>query len=184
MEKQFLNEKIKYDGKQLASHWIMRKTAIPGDAIVAFTGPAHVELTEMVDLEDVKRGVGIKSANMIHFLIEHFGGHLNEAVWRQRLFISICADELRSAGISNIRRCGDDLFVDDRKLSVSIATASPISSLIHTGINIDPKGAPVKACGLKEWKVNPKKFADNIMSKYMNEVRSANWARCKVKPVS
>ena len=51
-----------------------------------------------------------------------------------------------------ITRRGDDIFVHidgvDKKLSVSIATKSTTSALIHTGLNIDPKGAPIDACGL------------------------------------
>ena len=40
---------------------------------------------------------------------------------------------------------GDDLYVGDRKLSISIAAPSPTSALIHFALNIDPTGAPVRA---------------------------------------
>ena len=40
-------------------------------------------------------------------------------------------------------RKGDDLFLGEGKLSVSIATASPVSTLIHLGVNEDASGAPV-----------------------------------------
>ncbi|MCL5046252.1 MAG: DUF366 family protein, partial [Actinobacteria bacterium] len=53
MEKVFLPEFIKYDGRQLSSLWAFRNFGIQGDSIVAFRGPCHVELTEMVDLADV-----------------------------------------------------------------------------------------------------------------------------------
>lgn len=48
------NRDITYDGRQLASHWIYRNFDLMGDAAVAFLGPCHVDLSEMVDIEDVK----------------------------------------------------------------------------------------------------------------------------------
>jgi uncharacterized protein len=50
---------IAYEGYQLSPHWIYRTLNLLGDAAVGFIGPCQVNLTEMVDLEDVKASVPI-----------------------------------------------------------------------------------------------------------------------------
>jgi hypothetical protein len=55
-----------------------------------------------------------------------------------------------------VKRKASDLFVGERKLSVSVATASASSSKVHLGLNITSKGVPdgVKAIGLAELGIN------------------------------
>jgi len=50
MKTLLINENIKYEGWQLAPHWIYKNFKIMGDAIVAFKGECEVKLTEMVDI--------------------------------------------------------------------------------------------------------------------------------------
>lgn len=81
-----------------------------------------------------------------------------------------------------IIRNGDDLFVDGKKLSVSIATKSSTSVLIHIGININPEGAPVDAVGLDFLKISDiKRFAQDIMLKYSQEIDDIILASTKVR---
>ena len=82
-------------------------------------------------------------------------------------------------------RSGDDLFIGEKKLSVSIATKSITSSLIHFGLNIDAEGAPVNAADLlKDVGVTDvKEFAIEIMQKYSDEVEDICLAACKVRGV-
>ncbi|MHC4201210.1 MAG: DUF366 family protein [Planctomycetota bacterium] len=70
-----------------------------------------------------------------------------------------------------------------RKLSVSIATRSRSrgTGLIHLGINIDPLGAPVPAVGLAELRVDPARFAEDVMRRYAREIQSARRATEKVR---
>ena len=84
-----------------------------------------------------------------------------------------------------IRRNGDDLFFEDKKLTVSIATKSVNSILIHTGINIDSTGAPVKASGLtSELGITDiKSLADEILKKYSEEIDDIILASTKVRGV-
>ena len=42
----------------------------------------------------------------------------------------------------NTKREGDDIFVDDRKLSISIASISLSSAKIHFALNLEDKGTP------------------------------------------
>lgn len=180
----YINKKIDYDGTQLTSHWILENTQIYGDAIVAFEGKADVNLDHMVDLEDVLEKKHIYSENMLHFLIEHFDDHLELAIIKQRLLISIIKDEIEGLNKSiSLIRDGDDLYQEGNKLSVSIATISPVSTLIHIGINISSCNTPVATVGLDDLNISVSGFSDIIMKRYINEMKSIKRARVKVKSV-
>jgi len=172
---------IPYTGRELRSHWILDTFGIQGDAIVAFCGPCEVELEAMVDLADVAAGQGIRSRLMLHFIAESFDTDLGKAVLRQRLLVALARELLLHE--ADVRREGDDLYVAARKLSVSIATASPISTLIHLGINIDPEGAPVAAIGLEELGVDARELAGALLRAFVQELHGVQQARCKVRPV-
>jgi hypothetical protein len=130
---------------------------------------------------------------MVHFIGEFFGMGLREGVFLQRLFMSTLGELVNETLISHgkagdlVRRDGDDLFVGQgtaaRKLSVSIVTASPVSLLLHTGINIDPSGAPVPAIGLQELGVLPEQWVPRALERFKAEWESVDWACSKVRPV-
>jgi len=174
---------IKYTGLELSPHWIYKMCHLQGDAIVAFCGECEVKLTEMVDIEDVINNEPIYSKNMLSFIVEHFNIGLVEGVFRQRLLITIIKETLEqfTAHCSLLTRQGDDLFINNKKLTVSIATKSLTSVLIHVGINIDPTGAPVDAIGLNSLNIpNINEFAENIMLKYSQEIDDIILASTKV----
>jgi len=178
------SEPLAYTGHQLRSHWILDSFGLQGDAIVAFRGPCEVALSEMVDLADVAAGEAIEAVEMLHLIAEHFDRDLQRAVLRQRLLICTLAEHLAMRpGVPPLRREGDDLFVGERKLTVSIATLSPVSALIHVGVNIDPTGAPVPAVGLAEWGVDADELAREVLEAWAAELRSAHLATCKVRGV-
>ena len=191
MKSLFINEEIKYIGSQLAPHWIYKNYHILGDAIVSFVGEMDVKTTEMVDIEDVITDSPIYSKKMVSFIVEQFGISLSECVLRQRFLICMIIEELRKILGEKyaIRRSGDDIFVsingEDKKLSVSIATKSTTSGLIHTGLNIDPTGAPVAACGLTTdlGITDVEEFAKNVMKRYIEENDEIFEATCKVRGV-
>lgn len=175
---------IRYTGHQLRSLWIFDEFGLQGDAIVAFVGPCRVELSEMVDRANVAAGQPIEAAQMLHFIAEHFDRDLNRAVLRQRLFICLIAERLGALGsVPPLRRDGDDLYAAERKLSVSIATISPVSTLMHVGLNVDPAGAPVDAAGLGEWGVDVEALAGELLEAYAGEIEDAHLATCKVRGV-
>lgn len=184
MKTQFLDQEIKYEGWQLSPHWIYKNFKIQGDVTVAFIGECEVKLTEMVDIEDVINNEPIYSKSMLSFISEQFNVGLVEGVFRQRLLICIIKEALEKRGFV-IRRNGDDLFFEDKKLTVSIATKSVNSILIHTGINIDSTGAPVKASGLtSELGITDiKSLADEILQKYSEEIDDIILASTKVRGV-
>lgn len=184
MQTLLAEKEIKYEGWQLAPHWIYKNFKIQGDAIVAFIGECEVKLTEMVDIEDVINNEPIYSKNMLSFISEQFNVPLTEGVFRQRLLITIIKEELEKRGIFVVRR-GDDLFINGKKLSVSICTKSDTSILIHTGLNITSDGTPIPTVGLTD-DLNIKDincFAENIMLRYSQEVDDIILATTKVRGV-
>ena len=184
MKTKFIEEEIKYIGSQLAPHWIYKNFKIQGDAIVAFIGECEVKLTEMVDIEDVINNEPIYSKSMLSFISEQFGLGLVEGVLRQRLLITVIKESLEKRGVFVVRN-GDDLMINNRKLSVSIATKSTTSVLIHTGLNIISEGVPVEASGLTSELgiVDIKEFAQEVMQRYSEELEDIVLASTKVRGV-
>lgn len=184
MHTKLIEKEIKYIGSQLAPHWIYKNFKLQGDAIVAFIGECEVALTEMVDIEDVINNEPIYSKSMLSFITEQFNVNLVEGVFRQRLLICIIKELLEERGVFVVRN-GDDLMIDGKKLSVSIATKSTTSILIHTGLNIVSEGAPVKASGLtSELGITDiKEFALEVMKRYSEELEDINLASTKVRGV-
>lgn len=177
----FIEEQIDYLGTQLAPHWIYKNFNLQGDAVVGFAGEARVPAENMVDLSDSLDNAFIFSPLMLHFIVEHFDTNLELAVFRQRMFMIAIKEEMEQFEIP-VNRRGDDLYVNKAKLSVSIATRSLTSTLIHVGINIDNSGTPVKTVGLNQLGiVDIKSFAENIMLRYKRELEQVYEARCKVR---
>lgn len=174
--------KIDYDGSQLKSLWIYDNFGEQGDAIVAFTGKCDVNKQYMVDLDDLKNKDFIYSDNMLHFIVECFGIPLKETVFLQRLLIFTIKERLENKlKRQQIQRFGDDIFIDKGKLTVSIATVSPLSGLIHTGINISSKNTPVKTKGLQDLEIKPRIFAQNVVEHFAKEIEQIKSCLSKVK---
>lgn len=181
VHQRWLSQPIHYDGAQLRSHWIYDQTGLVGDAIVAFIGGARVDAAHMVDLEDRQQQAWIFSEQMLHVLVEHFHFDLTQTITLQHVFVALTADAVRAhAPGSCVRRSGNDLFDGDAKLSVSIATASPVSTLIHFGINILSANTPVTTKGLADYPIDPHAFAVQLMQTYAKEVAHIHHARAKV----
>ena len=184
MKTLLIKEEIKYIGLQLAPHWIYKNFKLQGDAIVAFKGECEVKLSEMVDIEDVINNEPIYSKYMLSFITEQFGVNLVEGVYRQRLLICIIKELLEEYGVFVIRN-GDDLIINGAKLSVSIATKSTTSILIHTGLNIVSENAPVNAAGLTSdlGITDIDNFALRVMQRYSEEIDDIYLASTKVRGV-
>jgi hypothetical protein len=179
----WIEDPLDYDGTQLRSHWAYRHLGLAGDCIVGFQGSCEVAGERLVDLEDRSAGATIVARRMVHFLVEHFDRDLELAIARQRLLVCIAGESIRDLGGTPPRRLGDDLHVGDRKLSVSVATASPVSTLIHLGINVDARGAPVAAIDLRELGIDAVALGREVLNRYVEEIEGAGRARCKVRSV-
>ena len=143
---------IDYDGSAIKSHWAYRNFGILGNSLVVFRGRCNVKVEEMIDIEDLRQSKDIKSDDMIHYIIEVFDlVNTLFASTIQKLFIAKLCEVLGEYGVKTTRK-GDDIYVNGKKLSISIATVSPVSVKIHIGINVEAKGIPegVDAIGLRE----------------------------------
>lgn len=179
----FIDRPMDYDGGQLVSHWIFDQTGRLGDALVAFVGRCDVKLDHMVDLVDKRASCKIFSEKMLHFICEHFDHDLEKMVLRQRIFVAIVKDVIlrQAQNDRSLERRGNDIYDGDAKVNVSIATASPVSTLMHIGINIGSKNTPVKTKGLEDYGLDAKTFAEEVMKRYNAEVEGIKEARAKVK---
>ncbi len=185
----FSQQERTYNGPELRPHFLLTEMGLKGSGIGAFIGPCRVQTEHLVDWEDRLAQDRIEAKWMIHFIGEFFGFSLREGVLIQRLAMAIMGDlineRLRVNGWQGtpLKRVGDDLFVNDRKLSVSIVTASPVSQLLHVGINIDPTGAPVPAIGLQELGIAPNEWIPAFFERFAAEWENWEWACVKVRPV-
>lgn len=183
---EFLKDRIPYLGGELSPHWIAKRTGKFRSSIVAFRGPCKVDTGEMVDLEDRFAAARIEAKEMVHFLGEWFEGDLALAVARQRLLIAGFAEKLRpllpTVVAGSLRRQGNDLYLGDGKLSVSIVTASPVSTLFHFGVNVDAAGAPVRTASLSEHGIDVDALVTSVLAAWAEEWAGMEKARCKVAP--
>lgn len=186
MRSKFLSNNENYDGTQLVSLRNYLTHGILGDSIVAWVGACDVSLEHMVDGEDLLQEARICGSQMVHFIIEKFDSSLFAAVAVQRLFASIVKDHLMATAKNReialkLTRDGDDIFADGKKLSISIATQSPVSSLIHFAVNVRNEGTPVATLCLEDLGVEPKSFAEQVMEKLTKEIHSTVEATQKVR---
>jgi len=179
-----LTNPIKYDGSQIAPLWGY-SMGIKGDSIVIFHGPMDVTFDNMKDFEDEKTGKTIEGDDLIHIIVERFDppGNMRLAYYMQRLLIICIRDILAKRGILT-RRNGDDLFVDDGKLTVSIASAGVSSEKIHCGINITTKGTPENVrtaalfdLGIDDWQ----NLAQEISECFIQEIEDIEGDIVKTK---
>ena len=186
MKTLFIDKEIKYTGEQLSPHWIYKNFKIKGNSIISFIGECEVNLSHMVDIEDVINNEPIYSKKMLSFIEENFNATLEEMVYKQRLLVTITKEliEKKSPSVKIIRN-GDDLYINNKKLSVSIATKSITSTLIHFGLNINAEGSPVNAADLiQDASIdNIEEFAKELLNNYKEETEDISLAACKVRGV-
>jgi hypothetical protein len=178
MKSLFIKSNELYDGTQLRSLFAYMGHGLMGDSIVAWIGPCSVTFDHMVDGEDLRAQAKIEGERMVHFIVEMFDCSLFAAVCAQRLLAAIVIGHLHNPAL---RRDGDDIYLGEKKLSISIATVSPTSALIHFAVNVVNDGTPVPTLSLRELKVDPEKFAQDILQKFAKEMSTSREATQKVK---
>ncbi|MDR3223028.1 MAG: DUF366 family protein [Methanobrevibacter sp.] len=179
-----LDNNFEYDGSQINPNWAFKTFKIKGSSIITWIGSMNIKDENLKDYEDL--GLDIKSNNIINCIVEHFDiqpGNLRIAYLRQRLLVMILVEELSKKGINPLRE-GDDIYIGNYKLTVSIATASLSSTKIHLGINLTDDGSPdnIDVIGLYQLKDknedsyfnqnNIVKFINKFVNSYINELKS------------
>jgi len=184
MKYKHLDTSFQYDGSQINPFWGFKSFNIKGSSIITWLGSMNIKPDHLKDFEDI--GLEIKSDSMVHFIIEHFDiqpANLRIAYHRQRILVMILKEVLLKYGIIS-NRVGDDIYIDSKKLTVSITTVSISSTKIHLGINLKSQGTPddVDTIGLFELvDENNKPILDNnnvlevvanVANTYINELES------------
>ncbi len=186
MKTKWINKIIKYDGSQLRPLFGYENFNILGNSIIAWIGPCEIPFSNMKDLEDVLAVSPIRGDFMLHFIVEIFHQNLFSGVSLQRLFASIVKDEIMEMmtvkkSKFKLFRDGDDIYCLDRKLSISIASQSVLSTQIHFAVNVTNEGTPVKTLCLKDLKIEPEILAKMILKKFQTEYNSIVAATMKVR---
>ena len=185
----FIEKEFAYDGTQLRSLFAYLDHGLLGDSCVAWIGPCHIDFAHMVDGEDLLAKAEIRGGRMVHFIVEKFQTTLPEMVALQRLFAAIVKDIIvaKENGVPRfpIRRAGDDIYLvlpdGEGKLSISIATMSPSSGLIHFAVNVTNDGTPVKTSSLEDLRFAAREFAELVLVAFSRECVSIREATMKVK---
>ncbi len=193
----WLSEEYKYDGSQLCPLNNYLKHGVLGDSVVSWAGACELEPQNIIDGEDLRSGARIAGDFMLHFVLELFQYPISGAVALQRLMGEILMDQiqgnsdkkLRSGNPEHMRlagfglkRMGDDIYQGRKKLNISIATCSGLSSLIHFGVNITNKGTPVPTCCLNDFGITDEKsFAMSFMEAIKGEFMGMKRAQMKVR---
>lgn len=186
MKTLWVDEPFAYDGTQLRSLFAYLNYRVLGDSIISWRGPCDVSFDHMVDGEDVLSKSQICGSDMVHFIVEKFDEKLSFGVAIQRIMASLTLDILRELSlnqklIANLRRDGDDVFSGERKLSISIATVSPVSTLVHFAVNNRNEGTPVPTVALLDFGIDPQKFAQVLLERTRKELLSIQDASMKVR---
>lgn len=181
----WIEKALKYDGSQLSPLFAYLNFGILGDSIVGWRGPCDVSLANMLDGEDKIAQAKICGSDMLHFVIEKFDCDLLGAVALQRLLAAMVLEALKLRvphEAKSLRRDGDDIYWGDKKFSISIATVSAVSAMIHFAVNVSNLGTPVPTCCLEDFNVAPESFAKQILSDLQSEVLGVVRATRKVLP--
>lgn len=183
MKTYWIEKEFPYDGSQLKSLFTYLNFKVQGDSISSWVGPCDIPDEHMLDGEDLVAGEEIRGGKMLHFIVEKFGQNLFSGVSLQRILASIAKNLLEEITAEKIQREGDDLYWNEGKLSISIATQSPVSTLVHFAVNMNNENTPVKTAALDDLGIEPIKFAKELMERFAKEAASIQVATEKVRPV-
>lgn len=185
LKTKWIAKKIPYTGQELRSLYAYLEHGVLGNSVISFRGPCSVDFQHMVDGEDFLEQSAIEGSDMVHFIFEIFDQSLLSGVLLQRLFAGIVRDAIAELAKKpvELRRSGDDIYWGKKKLSISIATRSISSVLIHFAVNVKNEGTPVPTCALDDFGIPAKKFAEICLSKIQEEFASIVEATQKVRSV-
>ncbi|MBP2143048.1 hypothetical protein J2127_000189 [Methanococcus voltae] len=174
-----VNTNLDYTGEEIEPLWAFKSFDVQKDSIVGFIGAMQVKIANMKDLKDVKEEaeyeIPISSKRAINFIVEHFDNcDLKTTYLRQRMLVNIVKDVIETKANIKILKTGDDLYYDNKKISVCIACKGVTSGKIHLGLNITSEGTPehVSAIGLLEMGLNESdlgEILENILLEYCKE---------------
>ena len=127
---------------------------------------------------------------VLHMIIEEFDiqpPNLEIAYYRLRMLTQLIIEQLQLKGVE-VSRNGTDLFINEKKLNVGIATISQTSCKIHFGLNYSDTGIPshVNAIGLKKLGFTEQDLEEwllTVAKKYIKEISKIKNDVVKTKPI-
>lgn len=178
-----IDEIFEYDGSQINPSWAFNKFGIYGSSVITWIGPVNITPDNLKDFADVD--LEIKSNSMVNFICEFFDcqpANMRIAYLRQRFLVMIFREILFENGIIT-KRDGDDIFFNNRKLSISIANVSLSSMKIHFAFNLEDLGTPddVETIGLFDIKINGNQIfnednlldlINDIVNRFIDEIKT------------
>jgi len=173
-------------GEELRAHWAYKNFGLQGDSIVAFRGLFDVPHELWIDLDPTIQKSDIHSADMLHFVVEHFNSTLRETLLRQYILVSILEEKLlhRMSDVEHrLVRLGEDLFDGENRLTVTAAGSTPVSNKLHLGIYIDPeflKGVH----GLKAYNIKALELAEIVINQYRAEMRRLEEKSWRIRAIT
>jgi len=187
------DKQITYDGSQISSRYASQHYEVIGNSILIFRGGMKLSPKEMIDIKDIQREshlneILISSDDSLHLIIEEFDiqpPNLEIEYYRLRLLTQIAIELLELKGVK-VTRKGTDIFVNEKKLNVGIASVGISSSKIHFGVNVGNKGFPshVSATGLLELGINEQEIEEwalNLANLYIEEIQKIKEDIAKTK---
>ncbi len=181
MKTLFLSQEFKYDGSQLKPLFNYLNHNLLGDSCISWIGGCDIPFSHMVDGEDLLQKAEIRGSRMLHFIFEIYDRELAVGVFLQRLFASILQKEIETKSGKSLLRKGDDLYWEDKKMSISIATKSANSVLMHFALNVSNDGTPVKTCSLEDFQIDPQALASRSLQLISDEYEDIITATRKVR---
>lgn len=183
MKTKFLKEEFLYDGSQMKPLDNYLKHDLLGDSCIAWVGPCQISFDKMLDGEDLIEKCEIRGDKMLHFVFELFQRELVSAVFLQRLFASLIQAYVYQNSKVYLKRDGDDLYLENKKFSISIAAPSVNSMMVHFAVNIVNRGTPVETLSCEDLKVKPEIMAEALLKQISHEYQSILNASFKVRSI-
>ncbi len=197
MRFKFIKEELNFTGEQISSLFAYNNFNILGDSIISFIGTCDVSLKEIVDLELARSGKRLfYCPRMLHFIAEHFEMDMEKAILRSYLLLDIVKD-LINEKLEKIviKRVGTELFENDSRIGFSLASSSPVSSILYVGVALVPieegKGRGLEALLSSKRDVktgtetqtpfDPALFASEVMERYTKESERISQLRCRTR---
>ncbi len=165
-------------------HWALKKFDLWGDSMVIFRGPMNIKPDEGIDLKEFKRGTVFPKGDILHFIIEHFNDELEKGVLRQNILVSIAEEKLahRIGSSQKILRWGDDLYDEDRRLTLTAVAPTLVSVKIHLGICIDAD-EDAGFAGISEYSLDPNELGEVIGNQYRADIRRLREKCWRMRPI-
>ncbi|MFN8845413.1 MAG: DUF366 family protein [Bdellovibrionales bacterium] len=183
MKTKFLKDEFLYDGSQMKPLDNYLKYDLLGDSCLSWIGPCEISFDKMLDGEDLIEKCEIRGSKMLHFIFEIFQRELVSAVFLQRLFASLVQAYVFENSKIYLKRDGDDLYLEDKKFSISIAAPSINSNMVHFAVNVSNLGTPVKTVSCEDLNIKPEVMAEVLLKKISHEYQSIINASFKVRAI-